>query len=233
MSKKTLALIPARGGSKGLSRKNVKPLLGKPLIAWTIEVAKKSRYIDRVVVSTEDNEIAGIAKKHGAEVPFMRPFHLSTDEATTEDCVIHALNWLRDNEEYRSDFVLLLEVTSPLRAVEDIDSSISILLAGENEIDAVFGLTEATEHPFGMKIMDGKNIIRNFINADKEYTRRQDLPPVYRGNGAVYLCKTEVFLNKKTFTPERTFGYLMPKERSVDINDEIDFKIAEVLMKAK
>jgi len=218
MSKKTLALIPARGGSKGLSRKNVKPLLGKPLIAWTIEVAKKSRYIDRVVVSTEDNEIAGIAKKHGAEVPFMRPFHLSTDEATTEDCVIHALNWLRDNEEYRS---------------EDIDSSISILLAGENEIDAVFGLTEATEHPFGMKIMDGKNIIRNFINADKEYTRRQDLPPVYRGNGAVYLCKTEVFLNKKTFTPERTFGYLMPKERSVDINDEIDFKIAEVLMKAK
>src|SRR3972149_7114365 len=162
MSKKTLALIPARGGSKGLSRKNVKPLLGKPLIAWTIEVAKKSRYIDRVVVSTEDNEIGGIAKKHGAEVPFMGAFHLSTDEATTEDCVIHALNWLRDNEEYRSDFVLLLEVTSPLRAVEDIDSSISILLAGENEIDAVFGLTEATEHPFGMKIMDGKNIIRNF-----------------------------------------------------------------------
>src|SRR5208337_4643829 len=123
-SKKVLALIPARGGSKGVPRKNIRPLLGKPLIAWTIEEAKKSRYIDRIVVSTEDEEIAGVSAHYGAEVPFLRPEEMAKDESPTLDCVVHALNWMRDKENYIPDLLLLLEVTAPLKTFEDIDSAI-------------------------------------------------------------------------------------------------------------
>lgn len=232
-TKNILALVPARGGSKGVPRKNIRPLLGKPLIAWTIEEAKKSRHISRIVVSTEDREIADVAVKYGAEIPFLRPEELAKDESPTIDCVIHALNWLKDNENYIPDLLLLLEATAPLKTFEDIDGAIEILLDKVNEIDAVIGLREVSEHPFWMNTLDAKGLIKDFIKTEREYMRRQELPPVYIVNGAIYLCKTEVLLRDRTFTPQKTFGFVMPPERSIDIDNEIDLELAELYLKGE
>ncbi len=233
LHKNILALIPARGGSKGVPRKNIRPLLGKPLLAWTIEEAKKSRRISRIVVSTEDREIADVAVKFGAEVPFLRPEELARDESPAMDCVIHALQWLKNNQTYNPDLLLLLEATAPLSTVDDIDNAIEILLSKGNEIDAVVGIREVSEHPFWMSTIDEKGFIRDFVKTDREYTRRQDLPPVYMVNGAIYLCKTELLLKERTFTPQRTFGFIMPLERSIDINNEIEFRLAELYLKKR
>lgn len=228
--KKILTFIPARGGSKGVPRKNIRPLLGKPLVAWTIEEAKKSRYLDRIIVSTEDMEIAEVSKRFGAEVPFLRPEELARDESPTMDCVVHALNWLKDHEGYVPDLFLLLEATVPLRSVQDIDNAIDIMMQKMKEIDAVISIKEVSEHPYWMNVLDENGLIRDFIRPNKEYARRQDLPPAYLVNGAIYLSKTAVLLSEKTFTPKRTYGYVMPRERSVDIDCEFDFKIAECLL---
>ena len=229
--KKILGLIPARGGSKGIPRKNITPLFGKPLIAWTIETAQKSQYIDRIVVSTEDAEIANIAAEFGSPVPFFRPGHLSRDATRIEDVIIHAIQWLDELDNYRPDYIFLLHVTSPMRRCEDIDRPIEILMNKEKQIDAVFGLSEVTEHPYGMKTIDKFGIINKYLDTKKYYYRRQDLPQVYIGTGAVYLCKTDIFKKENTMTPRRTFGYLMPKETLVDIDDEFDLIYAETLMK--
>lgn len=228
--KKILTFIPARGGSKGVPRKNIRHLHGKPLIAWTIEEAKKSRYLDRIIVSTEDKEIAEVSKRFGAEVPFLRPEELARDESPTMDCVVHALDWLKDHEGYVPDLFLLLEATVPLRIAQDIDNAIEIMIQKMNKIDAVISVKEVSEHPYWMSVLDEDGFISDFIKPDKEYARRQDLPPAYIVNGAIYLSKTEVLLSKKTFTPKRTYGYVMPRERSVDIDSEADFKFAEYLM---
>ena len=153
IDKKILALIHARGGSKGIPRKNIIPFLGKPLIVWTIEAAKQSKYIKRIIVSTEDKEIAEISRINGVEVPFIRPVHLATDEATSVDTLTHALTWLKENENYIPDFIFVLNTTSPLRAVEDIDQSIELLVNKEKEADAVFGLKESSEEAFGLRKM--------------------------------------------------------------------------------
>jgi CMP-N-acetylneuraminic acid synthetase len=127
MKNKIIAIIPARGGSKGLPRKNIKLLLGKPLVAWTIEQAKNSKYVNKVVVSTEDKEIAEISRGYGAEVPFLRPKELARDDSPTIDAILHALNWFEESGEY-FDIVVLLEPTSPLRDVEDKDKCVEILV---------------------------------------------------------------------------------------------------------
>ena len=228
IDKKILAIIPARGGSKGIVGKNIKELNGKPLIAYTIEEAKKSEYINRIVVSTDNEEIANISKKYGAEVPFLRPLELAQDDTPTIECVIHMLNVLKENEDYIPDYVCLLQCTSPLRTFNDIDGTIEKLLS--TGLDSAASVCEAEVNPYWTNIFNGERL-EYFFKDGKEITRRQDLPNVYRLNGAVYVAKCDVLKNEMTFETEYTTGYVMDKNSSIDIDDIIDFKFAELLMK--
>lgn len=229
MNKKNiLAIIPARGGSKGVPRKNIKDLNGIPLIAYTIKAAIKSRKVSRVVVSTDDVEIAEVSRSYDAEVPYLRPSELASDTATTIDAVLHMLNTLKDKEGYIPDYVLLLQCTSPLRGVKHIDEAIEKIL--NTDLDALVSVCEAEVNPYWANVFDGDKL-KYFIEEGKSITRRQDLPEVYRFNGAIYLIKTEVLYREKTFEPENLTGYIMDEYSSVDIDTELDFKIAEVIMR--
>lgn len=225
---KVLAIIPARGGSKGVPRKNVKELNGKPLIFYTIDAARKSKYVNRLVVSTDDKEIAMISKNYGAELPCLRPLQLSADNSPTIDCVIHMLNWLKENENYVPDYVCLLQCTSPLRKAEDIDGTIEKALS--TNMDGAISVCEAEINPYWVNVFDGDNL-RYFLKEGQKIKRRQDLPEVYRMNGAVYVIKTDILLKQKTFETDNIAGYIMSNENSIDIDTETDFKIAELFMK--
>ena len=225
-----LGLIPARGGSKGLPRKNIKPLLGKPLIAWTIEQALASKYLDRVVVSTDDKEIAEVSKKYGAEFPFIRPKQLATDEAKGIDVVLHTINWFRENDKQKQyDLIMLLQPTSPLRAKEDIDKAIEFLFL--KEAKAIVSVCEVDHHPLWANTLPEDGCMKDFIRKEIINKNRQELPVVYRLNGAIYLAYCNYIKEQKNFFGEKTFAYIMPKNRSVDIDNEIDFKLTEILMK--
>jgi N-acylneuraminate cytidylyltransferase/CMP-N,N'-diacetyllegionaminic acid synthase len=227
---KILAIIPARGGSKGVPKKNIKLLLDKPLIAYTIKAAQDSKYIDRVVVSTEDKNIAEISKRYGAEIPVLRPKELSTDQSPTYEAIIHMLNELALKENYTPDIVCLLQCTSPLRNGADIDGTIERML--KTESDAAVSVCEVESNPYWSNIFEGDKL-KYFIEEGRKITRRQDLPKVYRFNGAVYIIKTDVFLKEKTFEIEKLTGYVMSEENSVDIDTFLDFKIAELIMKER
>lgn len=228
MDKKILVIVPARGGSKGVPRKNIRNLNGKPLISYTIEEAKKSKYIDRVVVSTEDIEIAKVSEKFGAEVPYLRPVELSKDDSPTIDCIIHVVNWLKEKENYIPDYVCLLQCTSPLRTYKDINGTIEKTI--NLNMDGAVSICESEANPYWSNVFYGDKL-KYFIEEGKQITRRQDLPKVYRMNGSVYVIKTNILLEQKTFETENITGYVMNNENSVDIDNEIDFKLAELLMK--
>jgi len=231
MQKKILAVIPARGGSKGIPRKNIKDLAGKPLIAWTIETAKTSSAFDRIIVSTDDQEIAFIARQFGADVPFLRPQELSTDSATSIDVVLHLIQWLQENEHYSPDYLMLLQPTSPFRSPEDITQVIQLMETNQ-ETDAIISVT-AVDHPVQwLRKMeaDGKLLP---LDETPLKLRRQDAQQIYQLNGSIYLIKTETFFKNKTFLPEKTFGYIMPEEKSVDIDTPWNFHIAELIMRDK
>lgn len=225
---KILSIIPARGGSKGVPRKNIKDLNGKPLISYTIEAANKSKYIDRVVVSTDDLEIAEVSEKFGAEIPILRPTNLAGDLSPTVECVIHMLNYLKEEEEYVPTHIMLLQCTSPLRNHNHIDEAIEKFK--DNREKALISVCESEVNPYWTNIFEG-NKLKPFIKEGYSITRRQDLPEVYRVNGAIYLIEIETFLEKKTFQPESLTGYIMDSYSSVDIDTELDFKIAEVIMR--
>lgn len=223
-----LGIIPARGGSKGLPRKNIKHLCGKPLIAYTIEAAKESKLTDRVIVSTDDEEIAYISKKYGAEIPYLRPKELSSDSSPTIDAILHMIDYLEKSEGYRPDYILLLQCTSPLRDSKSIDESINRLIT--SEFDALVSVCEAEVNPYWANVFDGDKL-KHFIEEGKKINRRQDLPKVYRLNGAIYLIKTEVLKAYRTFEPDSLTGYIMDEYSSIDIDTELDFKIAELIIK--
>jgi len=225
-----LGLIPSRGGSKGLPRKNIKPLLGKPLIAWTIEQALTSKYLDSVVVSTDDEEIAEISKKYGADVPFMRPKELAEDNAKGIDVVLHAMDWVKENDTRKQyDLLMLLQPTSPLRISEDIDKAIELLFL--KEAKAIVSVCEVDHHPLWANILPEDGCMKNFIRKEIMNKNRQELPIFYRLNGAIYLSYCNYIKERKSFFGKDTFAYIMPKSRSVDIDDEIDFKLVEILIK--
>lgn len=226
--KNILGLIPARGGSKGLLRKNIKPLLGKPLIAWTIEQALASKYLDRVVVSTDDKEIAEISIKYGAEVPFVRPKELAENDAKGIDVVLHAIDWFKeDDKQKKYDLIMLLQPTSPLRTTEDIDKAIELLFL--KEAKTIVSVCEVDHHPLWENTLHEDGCMKNFIRQEIMNKNRQELPVYYRLNGAIYLAYYNCIKEQKSFFGEKTFAYIMPKVRSVDIDDEIDFKLAEIL----
>ncbi|MFZ3122402.1 MAG: acylneuraminate cytidylyltransferase family protein [Thermodesulfovibrionales bacterium] len=221
---KVLGIIPARGGSKGMPKKNIRHLLNKPLIVWTIEQALKSKYIDRVIVSTDDPAIAKISRKHGADVPFMRPAELATDKAKSIGAVFHAL--LSLPEKY--DYVVLLQPTSPLRTADDIDACVKLCMSkGGNSCVSV---TESEKNPHWMYSLNKNGRMHKLIQTEKTIDRRQDLPKVYALNGAIYVAQVDWLLNNKAFVTDETYAYIMPKERSVDIDNDLDFRFAEFLL---
>jgi CMP-N,N'-diacetyllegionaminic acid synthase len=228
---KILALIPARGGSVSIPRKNLAVLGSMPLIAWTIIQAKHVAELDRIIVSTEDVEIAETAKKYGAEVPFMRPKELAQSDTPTIEVAFHALDWLESNESYFADAVLLLQPTSPFRTAADIKQAIG-LLSTEN-CPAVVSVTPSHPHPFLAFRVNNRGCLDQLWNYDINQARRQDLPDAYYLNGAIYLIWTDVLRRCKSFIPPGTKALIMPRERSLDIDEPFDLLIARALLEAE
>ena len=227
-----LALIPARGGSKGLPRKNIKNLLGKPLIEWSIKAALNSKVIDRVIVSTDDEEISNVAKVCGAEVPFIRPSKLAQDNSTTFSVIEHALNWLENRQKYVPDHIALLEPTSPLRNAEDIDRAFDQLKNSNASSIVGICLTEV-HHPLFIYQKDKSGKLNPYLNNSKKDIRRQDLEEAFFLEGSVYISETPVLLEEKSFYHGNTMGYEVPKWKSFEIDDETDFFLVESIMKQK
>jgi CMP-N,N'-diacetyllegionaminic acid synthase len=229
--KRVLALIPARGGSKGLPRKNVLDLCGRPLLGWPVLAAKQSRYVDRVVVSTDDAEIAARAREQGAEVPFMRPAVLATDDAGSFPVMEHALAVLQQAGDH-FDYLILLEPTSPLTEAGDIDLALSTLDSRRDLADAIVGVSrvEATHPAFDVVIApDGR--LRPFAATDFTVLRRQDIGELYFFDGSLYASDAAVLLAKKTFYHERTLPYITPKWKAFEVDDQVDLIIVEAIMK--
>jgi len=231
MKQKVVSLILARGGSKGVPHKNIRPLAGKPLIAYAIETARASEMIDRVIVSTNDEQIADIAQSFGAEVPFMRPAELAQDDSSSMDGIIHTVKWLNKNEGYLPEYVLLLQPTSPFRTTADINNAIDLAL--QKGADCVVSVTETPDHPYLTKQITEEGKLVDFIEKPCGYLYRQSFPSVYIVNGAIYLAKREVILINKTFYTDRTFAYVMPQEHSLDIDTLWDFYLANLILMDK
>lgn len=216
-----LALIPARGGSKRLPGKNILNFSGKPLIAWSIEAALKSKYIDRVVVSTDDNEIAEVGRKYGANVPFIRPKKIASDEATTIDVALHAINALKNMGQVY-ELIILLQPTSPLRVTEDIDRLIELSI--ESKSDCVVSVCEAEHNPLWCNTLPASKSLSGFLEEKIINKRSQDLDKYYRLNGSMYLCNINRLVSENTFfLKDKIIAYEMSQESSVDIDTRLDF----------
>jgi len=219
-----LAIVPARGGSKRLPRKNILDLNGKPLIAWSIEAGLKSKYIDKVVVTSDDDTILAIANKYKAHT-IKRPDELSSDIATTFDAIEHTI---KNIEKY--DYVVLLQATSPLRDEKNIDDAIELL--EQRKADAIISVCEMDHSPLWSNTLPIDESMCSFLREEVVNKRSQDLEKYYRLNGAIYICNTKKLLEEKSFmVKEKIFAYIMDRKNSIDIDDEIDFKMADVLMK--
>lgn len=227
--KKILTLIPARGQSKGLPRKNIRHLGEKPLIAWTIEAAKKSIYIDRLIVSTDDKEIADCSVQYQADVPFMRPKELAEDDSKMKDVISHAIKWVEDNDSNIYDILILLQPTSPLRTSEDIDEGLRLLFS--KGCKAVVSVCQSEHSVYWMNTIPSNGCMKDFLRPEIKNKNRQEFPIFYRLNGAIFLGDIEYVKKQGSFIGNDTFAYIMPKERSIDIDDEFDFKLAEYLLK--
>ncbi len=222
-----LAIIPARGGSKGVPRKNIRLLCGKPLIAWTIERGLQCAALDRVIVSTDDDEIARVGREWGAEVPFLRPSELARDDTPTLPVLRHAVAWLESVEGMSPETIVILQPTSPLRRAAQIEQAVRLL--GETGADSVVSVCLAEHSPYWMKRLDG-NRVYSFLADVPEYGRRQDLPPVYRLNGAIYVTHRAVLMNQNRILGDDTRALVMDAESSVDIDSPLDFKLAELIL---
>ena len=220
--KRVLAIIPARGGSKGIKNKNIIDLCGKPLLAYTIDAAQKSRYVDDVIVSTDDEKIAAVAKEYGAEVPFLRPAELATDSAKTIDAVVNAVDMLK--ERGRSyDVLLLLQTTQPLRIETDIDQSLELYI--KNNCQSLVSVSPVDDHPLLIRYMDENRDMQKLLDLNST-CRRQDMPPYYKINGCIYINAISEIRPDLSFADNK-IPYFMPKERSVDIDEPLDLMIAE------
>jgi N-acylneuraminate cytidylyltransferase len=206
--KSVLALIPARGGSKGVPGKNIRPAGGKPLIAWTIEASRASRYVDRTILSSDDPAIAAVAMQFGCEVPFMRPAELATDKADSMGVVRHALTALSE----RYDCMVLLQPTSPLRAASDIDAALELYV--DSGASTCVSVCEPDKHPYWMLKMDADG----------------SAPQIFALNGAIYVAPADFLAGGGDFITAGTIGYVMPKDRSFDIDTELDLRLADFLL---
>ena len=231
-NKKIIAIIPARGGSKGIPRKNIVKVLGKPLIAYTIEVAKDADCLDRIIVSTDDDEIRTISLEYGAEAPFLRPKELAEDHVPDKSVFVHALKWLEEKEDYRPDVVLNLRPTSPLRLVEDIEKVVKKMIV--TGCDSVRTVCRVKHHPYWMKKLEGDCAIPFVEGKDERiYYQRQLLPPVYRINGSVDAVRRDVVLNRDFLYCDDMRAVIMPIKRSYEVDTTMDLKIIEILLKER
>lgn len=228
MSLRVLGVITARGGSKGVPRKNIRDLGGKPLIAWTIEAAKASQRLTRTVVSTDDEEIIRVAKEWGGDVPFLRPAELATDTAKSIPVIQHALTWLKENEGQDYDAVLILQPTSPFRTTEDIENAIRLL--EETGADSVMGMKEVIDGSLAkLKILDEQGrILPALEDEGKSSAQRTEGKKLYRRNCAIYLTRVPFIMQGDLFGQDSR-AYLMPEERSLDINTPLDYAFAQFL----
>lgn len=226
-----LAIIPARSGSKRLPGKNIRGLCGKPMIAWSIEAAIQSEYVDKVIVSTEDEHIANIAREYGAEVPFMRPGYLATDEATTVSVIRDVLLKYKKSGNI-FDYVIVLQPTSPLRTSGHIDESIRIIV--ERSASSVIGVVKVT-HPVEWSSRLGSDgSMTEFIPIGVGKTRSQDYNERHRICGAIYVCNVGMILSKKpAFIDDGSIAYIMDEVSSLDIDNELDFLLAEYILTRK
>lgn len=224
--KKIVCIIPARGGSKGLPGKNIKMFLDKPLIAHTIEQAKRSGLIDRIIVSTDDKKISDISKKYGAEVPFVRPKFLAQDKRSTVDVLLHAIEWLK-KDGYSFDILVLLHATAPLRSVKDINNSIKLIF--NKNVSNVFSVTQGHRNPYFNMVEMNQGRVR--LVKRGRFTSRQEAPEVFDMNASIYVWWKDIFKNKKKIFLKNSRIYIMPKERSTDIDDKLDFRLAEFFKK--
>ncbi|SIO48570.1 N-acylneuraminate cytidylyltransferase [Rhodovulum sp. ES.010] len=225
--KKVLALVTARGGSKGLPGKNVRPLQGRPLVAWTVEAAKASGYIDRIVISSDSGEIIAAAVQAGAEAPFVRPAELATDETGSAPVVLDALDRLAGDY----DLLVLLQPTSPLRRAQDIDMCLEASVG--TGAPSVVTVTEASKSPYSAFALRPDNRLQRLLEPPASSGRRQDRPPAYHINGAVYVVDVAWFRQEGRFVTEETRACLMPAERSVDIDTLLDFELASLLLRGE
>ena len=223
-----LAIIPARGGSKGLHRKNVRPLGGLPLICHSIKTALASSSISRVVVSTDDKEIASIAKEYGAEVPYFRPTNLANDNSMVIDTYLHVLDKIAGETSHVVETFVALLPTVPLRLPEDIDNAVNIFEA--NNADSVISVTQTQTPIQWYKKITTKGLLQNYLPEFNSEKNRQEQQKTYIPNGSIYIFRTEVLRATRKYYTDKTYPYIMPLERSVDIDELIDFEWAEFLL---
>lgn len=224
---KVLALIPARGGSKGIKDKNIVDVCGKPLIAYSIIAAQNSKYVDDVVITTDSEKIKEVAKKYGADVPFLRPAELASDNSKTIDAVVHATNTLKElGRDY--DILLLLQPTCPLRTTEDINNSLELFVS--KGCVALVSVNKVKEHPILMRKINEDGMMDNLLNLPSTI-RRQDMPPIYKVNGSIYINLVEE-LNNSTSLNDNPLAYITDDEHSVDIDDLDDIeRVKNILRK--
>jgi len=231
-SLKVLAVIPARGKSKSIPRKNLKCLAEKPLIAYSIKAALQSGCLDRVIVSTDDEEIAEISRQYGAQVPFIRPNELAQDNTDTPSVIIHALDWLSQNENQSYDIVVTLQPTSPLRKAHHITEALNRFLSVEAE--SLVTVTQVEHPPYWYLVKSGKDFLVPFIKSPDgtDYLKynRQRFSVVFRPNGAIFITWTSTLQQKKTFYPEKLTYYIMEEKDSVDIDSFYNLELAKFLL---
>jgi CMP-N,N'-diacetyllegionaminic acid synthase len=229
MKNKNLAIIPARSGSKGLPGKNIRQLIDKPLIAWSIEQALASKYISDVIVSTDSEEIAEIAISYGAKVPFLRPAYLAEDHSSTSDVLIHVIEELGKQNEF-FEYVFLLEPTSPLRETKDIDSAFDTLLNTPSAKSIVGVCRTEAQHPDFCVSLNEKGFLESTNNF--KVIRRQDIKEIFYFEGSIYISEINNYLKSKSFYHDKCLAYLFPKWKSFEIDDITDFVIVEALLKS-
>lgn len=226
-----VGFIFARGGSKGVPRKNVRSLAGKPLLAYAIETGKQSRYLNRIIVSTDDQEIASTAQQWGADVPFMRPDELAKDNAPEWLSWQHAIKETEEQTSQKIDLFVSMPPTSPLRYVEDIDRCIEALLQADNDVDVAIAVTPSSHSPyFNMVTLDDQNHASLAFASSQGVFRRQDAPAMYNITTAVYAARPNFVMNSKGLFDAKITTIVIPNERAIDIDTELDFQIAEYLM---
>lgn len=228
--KRVLAYIPARSGSKGIKDKNIVDVCGKPLIAHTIEAAKLSKYVDKVIVSTDSPRYAEIARTWGAETPFPEPTELATDTSIEMDNTIYIINWLEQHAQ-KFDIIMRLQCTSPLRITEDIDRGLELL--EKKQADSVISVTEAAVPPFWMNTLPEDGSMGSFIREEVKRKTRQEFPQYYQLNGAVFIADWNFIKNSQSWYGEKSYALIMPAERSVDIDNPLDLEFVQFLMEKK
>ena len=226
--KSILAIIPARIDSKGIPQKNIKKLAGKPLIAWTIKEAKKSKYIDRLIITTDSEVIARISRKEGAETPFLRPFELALDNSSGTDVIQHTLEWFQKDKS-SFDYFIYLQPTSPFRTVKHIDEAIESIMSSKQS-NSLISVSIPSKHPYWMKKINKDGFLESFIETDKSYNNRQELPNVFAVNGAIYICKWNVFLKDHSFYKGNCLPFIMDSHSSIDLDTLDDWSFAEYLL---